>query len=195
VRKRDLGSLIANAQVESEPIAEAETSAYYLFLTTAGHHTTTAALVAGLRALLQHPDQMQALRSDVASMQGAIQEILRFTSPVRHLLRIAAEECTLRDCHLRRGDLVLLCYPSGNRDEVFDNPADFRIKRRGPRHLTFGHGPHICLGQHLAILEMSVFLKALLKRVRHIELMGEPVWMHSSLVTALRRLPIRYRLK
>jgi cytochrome P450 len=190
----DLASLIANSEIGGRPIPDAAASAYYLLIGLGGHPTTASAMAGGLLALLQNPDQMTKLRQNADVIGGAMHEIIRFVSPVKHLLRTATKEYVLRGRRLRPNDVLMLCYPSANRDEdVFPEPAQFRIDRPDNRHLAFGYGSHVCLGKHLAVLELQIFFEMLLKTFEHIELAGEPVWMRSSFAGGLKRLPIRYR--
>ena len=123
-------------------------------------------------------------------------EIIRWASPVRHFARTAVEDGEVNGHPYRKGDLFLLSYPSANRDEaVFDDPFAFRIDRRPNRHLAFGTGPHLCLGQHLARMELTTFLREFLTRIEHFELAGEPRWTEATFVGGVKRLPIRYRFR
>jgi cytochrome P450 len=189
----DVASVIANSVIDDRPIPEIEAASYYLILVAGGHHTTTGALAGGLLALIENPAEMRKLRDDQALMPSAVHEILRYVAPIKQFFRRAAEDYKLRGRQIRAGDLVMLCYPSANRDEeVFDEPFAFRIERPNVRSLAFGHGVHACLGQHLANLQMRLFFRALLDRFKHIELAGEPVWTVSSFMAGPKRLPVRY---
>lgn len=191
----DIASVIANAEIDGKPIGEREASSYYAIIATGGNHTATASLAGGLLALTQNPDQMAKLREDATLLPVAVQEMIRIVSPVKHVLRTAAVHYELRGRQIRPGDALMLCFPSANRDEeIFDDPFAFRIGRPETGHLAFGHGPHICLGQHLAALEMRIFFKVLLDRLKHVELAGAPAWTASSFMSGPKRLPIRYRL-
>ena len=193
----DAASLIANAKFDGEPIPAHEANGYYIIIATAGHDTTSASTAGGLLALLENPAQMDTLRADPSGMMAsAIDEMIRWVTPVRHFMRTATEDYPLRDKTIREGESTILWYPSANRDEeIFDAPFEFRVDRRGPKQLAFGFGAHVCLGQHLARMEMSALYRELLKRVEQIELAGEPRYVQSTFVGGLKSLPIRYRMK
>jgi cytochrome P450 len=193
----DLGSEIANARVDGELLSELETNSYFVMVATAGHDTTSASSSGGLHALLTHPAEFAALKSDVDDrLPGAIEEIIRWVTPVRHFQRTAAQDYELRGKTIREGEVVTLWYHSANRDEeIFDDPFTFRIERKGPKQLAFGFGPHVCLGQHLARMEMTALFKELMNRVEHIELTAEPQYTQSYFVGGLKSMPIRYRMK
>ena len=193
----DVASLIANAEIDGAPIPEHEANGYYIIIATAGHDTTSSSTAGGLLALLQNPQQMVKLRGDLDThLPTAIDEMIRWVSPVRHFMRTATEDCVVAGQTIRAGESTLLWYPSANRDAaIFPEPEEFRVDRKGAKQLAFGFGVHVCLGQHLARMEMSALFKALLNRVEHIELAGEPTYMQSTFVGGLKSLPIRYRLK
>jgi cytochrome P450 len=129
-------------------------------------------------------------------MGTAIDEMIRWVSPVRHFMRTATEDYQLRDTTIREGESVILWYPSANRDEdIFDEPFEFRVDRKDAKQLAFGFGAHVCLGQHLARMEMSALYRELLKRVDSFELAGEPKYVRSTFVGGLKSLPIRYKMK
>jgi len=129
-------------------------------------------------------------------MPTAIDEMIRWVSPVRHFMRTATQEYKLRDKTIGEGESVILWYTSANRDEeVFDAPFEFRVDRKDAKQVAFGFGAHVCLGQHLARMEMSALYRELLGRVSHIELAGEPQYIQSTFVGGLKSLPIRYKAK
>jgi cytochrome P450 len=182
--------------VDGEYLAERDVFGYFLILATAGHDTTSYALAGGLLALLENPDQMEKLRADPSLIPSAVDEMIRWTSPVRHFARTAVEDGIVGGKPTKAGDLFLLSYPSANRDEaVFEEPFAFRIDRKPNRHLAFGTGPHLCLGQHLARMELMSFLREFLARVDHVELAGTPRWTEATFVGGVKSLPIRYRFK
>ena len=193
----DVASVIANARIDGEPIADLEANGYYQIIATAGHDTTSSSIAGGLLALIEHPDEMAKLRADPAGhMAGALNEIIRWVSPVRQFMRTATADCSIGGTAIAAGEACVLWYPSANRDEAaFEAPFAFRIDRGGANHLAFGFGAHVCLGQHLARMEMGAFLAELLRRVDAIELNGEPRYIQSTFVGGLKNLPIRYRLK
>lgn len=192
----DLASIIANARVNGELLPDADVFGYFLIVATAGHDTTSYAITGGLLALLENPEQMAMLRADPSLMPTAVEEIIRWTTSVKHFCRTATEDCTFEGAAIKAGDVLLLSYPSANRDEaVFDHPHQFRIDRKPNRQLAFGFGPHVCLGQYLARLELSLFLTELLARVEDIELAGIPRYVEGTFVGGVKHLPIRYRMK
>ncbi|WP_067176329.1 cytochrome P450 [Microtetraspora niveoalba] len=189
----DLASAIANARIDGRPIDFQDQIAYYVMVLTAGHDTTSAALAGGLFALLQRPEQLQLLRREPERLPAAVDEIIRWTTPIRHFLRTAQEDAEIREVEIARGDTLMLSYFSANRDEnVFHDSETFDITRRATKHVAFGFGAHHCLGANLARLELRLFLTELLGRVRHLELAGEPSWTETLFVGGLKHLPIHY---
>jgi cytochrome P450 len=188
----DVASLIANARIGGEPISDVDAAAYYVTIITAGHDTTSSTTAGGLLALLQHPDELAKLWAG-ASVDRAISEFLRWTTPIKHFFRTATQACEVAGVAINAGDSLMMCYPSANRDErVYDDPFRFDIERQPNPQLSFGVGPHICLGQHLAKLEIKIFYEELLGRVDSIELTGEARLTETNFVQGLKRLPIRY---
>ena len=193
----DVASLVANARIDGEAVPEHETNGYYIIIATAGHDTTSSSVAGGLLALIEHPGELEKLRGDPDRyMPSAIDEVVRWVTPVRHFMRTATADCKVADTDIARGESCILWYPSANRDHaVFDDPFRFRVDRPDVRHLAFGFGAHVCLGQHLARLEMSALFRELLRRVDQLELNGEPRYSQSTFVGGLKSLPIRYRMK
>lgn len=190
----DIASVISNAKVDGEYLPDRDVFGYFLIVATAGHDTTSYALTGGLKALLDNPEQMAALRADLSLLPGAVDEIIRWTSPVKHFIRTATEDAEIEGMTVHKGDLVMLSYPSANRDEdVFDDPFAFRIDRKPNRHLAFGTGPHLCLGQHLAKLELTTFLRELLTRIDDIAIAGTPRRVESTFVGGVKSLPITFK--
>ena len=194
--REDIASIIANASIDGELLADRDVFGYFLILATAGHDTTSYSLAGGLLALLQNPAQMAKLRADPALLPSAVDEMIRWSSPVRHFCRTAVEDCVVAGKSIAAGDVFVLSYPSANRDEaVFDDPFGFRVDRRPNRHLAFGTGPHLCLGQHLAKMELTSFLREFLARIDHVELAGEPRYVEATFVGGVKNLPITYRFR
>ena len=193
----DAATLIANAEIDGQPIPELEANGYYMIIATAGHDTTSASTSGGLLALLENPEQLNKLKADPEGlMPTAVDEMIRWVSPVRHFMRTATEDYDLNGTTIRKGDSVILWYPSANRDEeVFAAPDEFQVDRKDARQLAFGFGSHVCLGQHLARMEMSSLYRQILDRVDYIELAGEPEYVQSTFVGGLKSLPFRYRMK
>lgn len=192
----DVATILANATIDGKPIGEAERNAYFLIIAAAGHDTTSSAISGGLLGLMQNPEQMAKLRADPSLMPKAVDEFIRWTAPVKHFFRTAIEDTEVGGKRIRAGDSLMMCYPSANRDEAaFEDPFDFRIDRAVNRHLAFGYGPHVCLGQYLAKLEIRILFTELLARIDDFELDGEPAWVKANFVSGLKRLPVRYRAK
>ena len=191
----DLTSVIANARVGGAPIPDLELVSYLALVIVAGNETTRNAASGGLVALMQHPDQLAVLRAEPKHLDAAIEEILRWTSPVVQMARTPIEDFELRGAKIRAGEPLCLFYASANRDEeIWEDPFAFRVDRRRNPHLAFGVGEHICLGAHLARLELRALFGSLLRTVSHIELDGEISRQRSSFVGGIKHLPVRYRL-
>ena len=190
----DVATLIATAEVDGSLIGEFEASSYFVALASAGHDTTSATLAGGLLALIQHPDEMQKLRANPDLIPAAVDEMVRWVSPVKHFFRTATETYTLRDKTIRPGDHLMMAYPSANRDdEAFERPFSFIADRNPNRHLGFGFGIHACIGMYLAKIEMVIFFRELLARVNSIALTGEPAWIETSFLGGVKRLPISFK--
>ena len=192
----DVASLIANARIDGEPVPELETNGYYIIIATAGHDTTSSSAAGGLLALIENPGELAKLReSPDRHMGSAIDEVIRWVTPVRQFMRTATDDCRVGGVDVVKGQACALWYVSANRDEaVFEEPFSFRVDRRA-NHLAFGYGPHVCLGQHLARMELAALYRELLNRVDRLELNGEPAYTRSTFVGGLKSLPIRYRMK
>jgi cytochrome P450 len=191
----DLASVIANGKVNNCPLGDLETASYYIIVATAGHDTTSSTIAGGLRALIENPDQMAKLKADPRLLSSAVDEMIRWVTPVQHFMRTAMEDHELRGKTIKKGDALQLLYISGNRDEeAFPDAFQFKVDREPNRHVAFGYGAHVCLGQHLAKMEARAFFKELLGRLQSIELTGEPKRIQSTFVTGLKTLPVRYAI-
>ena len=193
--KEDLASLIANGEINGAPIGIGEAIGYYIITATAGHDTTSNTTASGLWALAERPEAFRAMKADPKLIPGHVDESIRWASPVRHFMRTAARDVELAGQTIAKGDWLMLCYYSGNRDEtVFDKPDEYDIRRSPNRHVAFGHGPHVCLGQHLGRMEMRIFWEELLPRLESLELAGEPSLTAATFVGGPKHVPIRYRM-
>ena len=191
----DLASVIANASIDGDPIGIMEQISYYVIVATAGHDTTSSAMAGGLQALIENPDQLARLQADPSLMSSAVDEVIRWVTPVKHFMRNCTTEYTLRGHTFKPGDAVLLSYPSANRDEeVFTDPFRFDVGRTPNKHLAFGFGVHYCLGAMLARMEIKAVLGEIVPRLRSIELGGEPSYMQTLFVGGPKHLPIRYEI-
>jgi cholest-4-en-3-one 26-monooxygenase len=192
----DMVSVLANARVDGAPIPPLELLSYYLLLVVAGNETTRNAASGGLLALIENPGEFEKLRANPGLVEPAVEEIVRFTSPVIQFCRTPVEDLELHGQKIRANDSLCLFYPSANRDEeVFEDPECFRIDRRPNPHIGFGIGEHFCLGANLARLELRAIFRELAGRLEEVELAGSFERMRSSLLGGVKRMPIRYRLE
>lgn len=192
----DLVSVLANARIGDDYLPTFELMSYIVLLVAAGNETTRNATSGGLLALIEHPDQMARLKSQPGLLDAAIEEIVRFTSPVIHFCRTPNEDIKLGDVEIAAGESMALFYPSANRDEdIFEDPNSFRIDRTPNSHLGFGIGEHLCLGAHLARAELRAMFAALLPRLDEIELAGEPERLFSNFVGGIKHLPVHARFR
>ncbi len=193
----DLASYIANGKIDGEYLPFKELISYYIIVATAGHETTRTAMSGGLLALLQNPAQLDTLRAgDETLMKLAVEEMIRWSTPVAQFSRTATRDYALRGQTIRAGDTVGLFYASANRDEeIFEAPAQFQVDRQPNRHLAFGMGPHMCLGNILARMELRIFFSQLLPRIVSMELAGDPQFLRASFVHGVKHLPIRFTLR
>jgi cytochrome P450 len=191
----DLASVIANAEIDGEPIGALEAVGYYVIIATAGHDTTSSTIAGGMHALIQHPDELRRLSEDPELVTTAAEEMIRWVSPVKQFMRTATDDYVLRDVTIRAGESVLLSYPSANRDEdIFAKADSFDVGRQPNDHVAFGFGAHYCLGSHLARMEARAFFAELAPRLRSVELAGEPSYMETLFVGGPKHLPIRYEV-
>ncbi|MEJ0027430.1 MAG: cytochrome P450 [Rhizomicrobium sp.] len=193
----DLASVIANGKVNGAPLGPIETGSYYVIVATAGHDTTSSSIAGGLRALIEHPDQLKKLQANPELLGTAVDEMIRWSTPVQHFMRTnVGDDYVLRGKTIRTGEAVQLLYISANRDEeVWPDAFDFRVDRENNRHVAFGYGAHLCLGQHLAKMEIRAFFKELLGRLESIEMTGESKRVQATFVSGLKTLPVRYKLR
>jgi cytochrome P450 len=193
--RQDLASVIANALIDGEPISDLEATGYYIIVATAGHDTTSSSLAGGLWGLAQDPAMLARIQADPSLIPGLVDESIRWTTPVKTFMRSATEDTEIGGRAIAKGDWMMLCYASGNRDEaVFEAPFEFRPDRKPNRHLAFGYGAHLCLGQHLAKMEMRILWEELLPLLKSVELDGQPKLTQSWFVNGLKTLPIRFEL-
>lgn len=192
----DLATVIANGKVNGCPIGPVETASYYIIVATAGHDTTSSSIAGGLLALIENQDQLKKLKDNPDLLNTAVDEIIRWVTPVQHFMRTATEDYTLRGRKIEKGQAVQLLYISGNRDEeIWPDPFKFDVSRENNRHVAFGYGAHVCLGQHLAKMEIRAFFKELLGRLDTIETTGPAKRVQATFVSGLKTLPVRYKLR
>jgi cytochrome P450 len=193
--RNDIVSVIANATVRGEPIADFELLSYFALLVVAGNETTRNAASGGLLALIERPDQLARLQRSPGLVNTTVEEIVRWTSPVIQFCRTPWKDVELHGQRIRAGESLCLFYPSANRDEaVYPDPDVFRVDRRPNPHVGFGIGEHFCLGANLARIELRVIFSQLARRLRLVELAGTVERVQSSFLGGVKRMPIRYRL-
>jgi len=191
--KDDVATVIANAVIDGEPISDRNAAGYYIIVAAAGHDTTSASTAGAMWALAKDPEQFARIKADRSLLPGLIEEAIRWTTPVQHFMRTAAEDCEIGGQRIAKDDWLMLCYVSGNHDErVFPNPDRFDASRGPNRHVAFGAGVHQCLGLHLARLEMRILFDELLDRIDSVELAGTPQRASSTFVGGPKTLPIRF---
>ena len=191
----DLATILVNAEVDGDRLTDEEFQWFFLLLVNAGGDTTRNLLAAGLQLLFDHPDQRAKLMSNVdGHLATAIEEMLRFSSPVSHFKRTVMEDTTIRGQAIKAGERVVMFYGSANRDEdVFVNPNTFDITRDPNPHVAFGAGgPHLCLGMHVARVELAVMFKELLTRMPLVQPDGAFERMHSSFIAGIHSMPVKY---
>lgn len=193
--KDDVSTVIANGMIDGEPIGQLEAMSYYIITAAAGHDTTSASTGGGVLGMLQNPSELKKMMDNPKAVsRTAVDEAIRWTTPVKHFMRTAQDDYTLRGKKILKGESLLLCYPSGNRDEeVFDEPFTFRADRSPNKLISFGHGGHMCLGMHLARLEMQAIYEELFSRLKSIELAGEPSFIKANFVGGPKSIPVRYK--
>ena len=192
----DLTTLFTQMEYDGKPLPDIDVMTWCLIIVVAGNETTRNATSGGMLAFIEHPEEMRKLQDNLDLMKPAVEEIVRWTSPIIHFARTATCDVDYKGVKIREGDAIGLFYPSANRDEaVFENPYQFRIDRTPNHHLGFGQGEHFCLGAHVARLEMEFAYKYLLPRIEEVELAGEVKRLHSPLVGGVKELPIRIKLR
>ncbi len=192
----DLASAIANGRVDGELMSDVDTLSYYVIVASAGHDTTKDAISGGMLALIQNPGERKRLRDNMDLMPTAVEEMIRWATPVKEFMRTAAEDTTVRGVPIAKGESVYLAYVSANRDEdIFEDPFRFDVGRDPNKHLSFGYGVHFCLGAALARMEMNSLFTELVPRLESIELTGRPELSATTFVGGLKHLPIRYSLR
>jgi cytochrome P450 len=190
----DLVSKLVNRVPEDgEPLTATEFDNYFLLLVVAGNETTRHAISHSMLALINNPDQLRLLQDRPELIPTAVEELLRWASPVYHFRRTATRDVELHGKHIEAGDKVVMWFASGNRDEeVFDRPYQLDVTRKPNDHVTFGKGsPHFCMGNNLARMEIRLMFETLLPRIKHIELAGDVTRVRSNFVNGIKRFPVR----
>ena len=195
--REDLATIIAHAKMaDGSPMPMLETLGYYLIVFTAGHDTTRNAISGGMAAFLDHPEQLARLGAAPELARPAVEEIIRWSSPVNYMKRRLLEDVEMHGVRMREGEDLVMFYASANRDEtVFERPFEFDISRHPNRHIGFGSGEHFCLGAHVARLSSRALFRELATRIEWVEPAGEAALTESNLVVGHKALPIRYKLR
>jgi cholest-4-en-3-one 26-monooxygenase len=193
-RKRpapDVFSSIVNGEFQARPLTRLMIQVNFFLLIIAGNETTRNALSGGIQALCEHPEQFDRLRRDPSLLPQAIEEMLRWVSPVMQFRRTALRDTKVGDQEIRKGEKVVMYYGAANRDpRVFENPEVFDITRKPNPHLAFGIGTHFCMGSHIARLEMRVTLEEFLRRFPNVRLTGPPERLQSNFISGIKRMPV-----
>ncbi len=192
----DLASVIANGEVDGAPIGMLEAISYYAITVTAGHDTTSSSASGGLLQLIRNPDQLALLKADPSLIPQAVEEMIRWVTPVKHFMRTCTTDTQVGGKTIRAGEHLALFYWSGNRDEaVWDDPFTFRVDRTHNPQTAFGNGVHQCLGLHLARMEIRALFAELLPRLDDIALAGEAKLTTANFVSGLKSMPITYAMR
>jgi cholest-4-en-3-one 26-monooxygenase len=194
----DLLSILLEAEIEGHRLTQFQISSFFMLLQNAGSETTRNLITTGTLALLEHPDQLGKLQADLTLMPSAIEELLRFVTPVMYFSRQAMTDTEVGGVAIKEGDRVVLSYPSANRDDrAFDRPDTVDITRTPNDHVAFGAGgPHFCLGASLARIEARVMFESIITKFEGLEVDGDPATMprvHSNLIDGFAELPIRWK--
>jgi cytochrome P450 len=192
----DIVSHLIDARIDGEPLTEVQLLNYCELIVEAGNETTRNAISGGLLAFFEHPAEWERLRGQPDLLPGAVEEVLRWVSPIIHFTRTATEDCDIAGVPIRSGERVALFYASANRDEdVFEEPFAFRVHRQPNRHLAFGSGTHFCMGANLARAELEALFRHLLERLEWFEVAGEPERLNSAVNGGIKHLQLRCRLR
>jgi len=189
----DLMSILTRVELDGERLNELEIDLFFMLLAVAGNETTRNLIAHGMLALLEHPDVYRELLADRSLVPGAVEEMLRFGSPVMHFRRTATRDTDINGFPVREGDKIVIWYISANRDEtVFADPSRFDIRRDPNPHVAFGGGgPHFCLGANLARLEIRVMFEEVLSLLPDIEQAGPAARLRSNFINGIKHLPVR----
>jgi cytochrome P450 len=191
----DIATMLVQAEVDGDSLTDAEFQWFFLLLVNAGGDTTRNLLATGVELLFQHQDQRERLAADLDGLAApAVEEMLRYTSPVAHFQRTVLEDTELRGQKLTAGERVVMFYGSANRDEeIFADPDAFDVGRTPNPHVAFGAGgPHLCLGMHVARIETVAMLKELIARLPDLEPNGPVERLHSSFIAGIQTMPVKF---
>jgi cholest-4-en-3-one 26-monooxygenase len=194
--KNDILSAVVQGRIDGAPLNELELLSYYFLLVVAGNETTRNAMTGGIQCFLDNPGEWNKMAAHLEHVEGAIEETVRWTTAVIQFARTATRDLNVRGKSIRKGESVCLFYSSANRDEeVFEDPFAFRIDRNPNNHIGFGRGEHVCLGAHLARLEIRTMYRQLSERLVSMERTGEVDRVRSSFIGGIKRAPMRWELR
>ncbi|HQA18339.1 MAG TPA: cytochrome P450 [Novosphingobium sp.] len=189
----EINSLIANARIGDDYLNHRQLMGYYIIAATAGHDTTSNTTAGAMWALAERPELLRQMQDSPDRINAFVEESIRWEVPVKHFMRSAASDCEVSGQQIKAGDWLMLSYQSGNRDEsVWTDPFDFRIDRETNPQIAFGYGVHVCLGQHLARMEMRILWEELFKRLKSVEMNGKGERTISNFVCGPKHVPIRF---
>jgi cytochrome P450 len=193
-RREDLVSLLVDSEMEGEALTDEDILWFCFLLILAGNETTRNAISGGLLTFFEHPDEKRRLMNDFSLMPSAVEEVLRWTSPVTHMARSVLEDTRIRHAEIKRGERVVMWYPSVNRDEdVFPDADRFDVTRSPNDHLAFGIGEHFCLGAGFARLELQVMFEELFSRYPDVTQVGPAERLRSTFIGGIKHLPVRLK--
>jgi len=191
-----INSLIANAKIDGEYLNHRQMMGYYIIAATAGHDTTSNTTGGAMWALAERPHLLKQMQDNPDLINSFIEETIRWETPVKHFMRSCVADTEIGGKQIKAGDWLMLAYQSGNRDEtVWADPFEFRIDRESNPQIAFGYGVHVCLGQHLARLEMRLLWEELFKRIKSVEMNGQGERTISNFVCGPKHVPIRFTVQ
>jgi cytochrome P450 len=191
----DLATVLATAEIDGAPIDSFKQLSYFILVTTAGHDTTSASIAEGMNALIDDPAAMARLKAEPELCATAADEFVRLAAPVKHFLRTPVRDVEIAGVKISAGETIMLAFASAARDEThFSNPDGVTVDRPANQHLAFGYGPHVCLGKHLARMEIEIFFRRLLPRLDAIERAGPVQYTEAGFVSGIKKMPVRYRM-
>ena len=192
----DLASVLAHATIDGQPIDGFKQLSYFILVTTAGNDTTSASIAEGMKALIENPDTMAQLKSDLSLLPNAADEFIRLAAPVKHFLRTPTKDVVIAGQPIRAGETIMLSFDAAARDPAhFSAPDKPTLTRPVNQHLAFGFGPHVCLGKYLARMEAEEFFAELLPRLDEIALAGPVDYMQGGFVSGIKKMPVTYRMR
>lgn len=188
-----INSLIANARIGDDFLNHRQLMGYYIIAATAGHDTTSNTTAGAMWALAERPQLLRQMQDNPEAINAFVEESIRWEVPVKHFMRSAVSDCEIAGQQIKAGDWLMLSYQSGNRDEsVWADPFEFRMDREQNPQIAFGYGVHVCLGQHLARMEMRILWEELFKRLKSVEMNGTGERTISNFVCGPKHVPIRF---